>query len=298
MVKLYNKVQFKNEISTPLQKAIYATLEENDLRGYVSKEQAKRIQDYFGLSDQEFYFALLPFSPNYAEPNISKFFVGAIVKDTDGNFYFGANMEMEGMLMQYTVHAEQCALNHAFLSGAKGIEAIIVNYSPCGHCRQFINEINTAKDLKIYLPQIPEGKPLSHYLPDSFGPADLEIKERLFDNNNNVSRYEHTTLQEVVEKVKQSTLGYSPYSNSKSFCVLETKAGNYYVGRYIENAAYNPSFPIVSSCLALARMYNEDSAEFTKLYVYENKNTPLPVASTVENIAKMYGLDCEIEFSE
>lgn len=291
MAKLYTQVQFTNPIETPVQKSIYQTLEANGFRGYVSQEQAQALKAEHGLTDQELYFAMLPFAANYAEPTISKFYVGAIVKDLDGNFYFGGNMEMEGMLMQYTVHAEQCAINHAYLSGARGVEAIIVNYSPCGHCRQFINELNTAKDLKIYLPQIPDGAPLSHYLPDSFGPADLEITDRLFDNNTNVSRYSGLTLEEVIEKVRASRIGYSPYSNSESFCILQTNDNNYYVGRYIENAAYNPSFPIINSALALARMYNEDSANFKLIYVEENNTTPLPVAKTVEGIANMYGID-------
>ena len=74
-----------------------------------------------------------------------------------------------------TVHAEQSAISHAWLSGEKALAAITVNYTPCGHCRQFMNELNSGLDLRIHLPGR-EAHALRDYLPDAFGPKDLEIK--------------------------------------------------------------------------------------------------------------------------
>ena len=48
--------------------------------------------------------------------------------------------------------AEQSAISHAWLSGEKALAAITVNYTPCGHCRQFMNELNSGLDLRIHLP--------------------------------------------------------------------------------------------------------------------------------------------------
>ncbi|MFC6277129.1 cytidine deaminase [Psittacicella hinzii] len=295
MASLFPAVTFTNEISTPLQKQIFACLESNNLRGYISLEQATALKNEFGLSEQELYFALLPFATNYAYPTISKFHVGAIVEDLDGNFYFGGNQEYEGLLMQYTVHAEQCAINHAYCSGAKGIKSIIVNYSPCGHCRQFINEVNTAKELKIYLPQIPQGAPLSHYLPYSFGPSDLDIKERLFDNNRLESYFKDLEYEEVKERVLQQGKTYSPYSNSHVFVAAKTVNREFFVGRYIENAAYNPSFPAVLSAITLARVYGLAGNKIMRFYVYENKNTPLPVAELVQMVGENFGINVVVE---
>ncbi|STI47443.1 cytidine deaminase [Escherichia coli] len=61
-------------------------------------------------------------------------------------------MEFIGATMQQTVHAEQSAISHAWLSGEKALAAITVNYTPCGHCRQFMNELNSGLDLRIHLP--------------------------------------------------------------------------------------------------------------------------------------------------
>jgi cytidine deaminase len=60
-----------------------------------------------------------------------------------GNLYFGANMEFPGTTLQQTLHAEQSAVSHAWLRGEKQLTAITVNYTPCGHCRQFMNELNS-----------------------------------------------------------------------------------------------------------------------------------------------------------
>lgn len=296
MASLFPQVEFTNPIETPLQKAIHRTLLHNKLRGYISAEQAHGLKDEFKLTDQELYFALLPFATCYAYPTISKFNVGAIVEDLDGNFYFGGNQEYEGLLMQYTVHAEQCAINHAYCSGARGIKSIIVNYSPCGHCRQFINEVNTAKDLKIYLPQIPDGAPLSHYLPDSFGPADLEIKERLFDNNHNRSVFHSSCYDDVKEKVIRQGKTYSPYSHSEAFVVAATVDRDFFVGRYIENAAFNPSFPAVLSAICLVRVYGLNANKISRFYVRESKYTPLPIADLVKMVGDNFGINvvCEV----
>lgn len=61
-------------------------------------------------------------------------------------------MEFLGATMQQTVHAEQSAISHAWLRGEKALRAITVNYTPCGHCRQFMNELNSGLELRINLP--------------------------------------------------------------------------------------------------------------------------------------------------
>lgn len=297
---IFPRVTITNELKTPLDQAIYKLLMSQNLHGYVSAEAALALQEQYGVSEKEFYFALLPFATNYAYPTLSKFMVGAVVQDIDGNFYFGGNQEYAGLLMQYTVHAEQCALNHAYLSGARGVKAIIVNYSPCGHCRQFINELNTAKELKIYLPQIPDGAPLSHYLPDDFGPADLDISTRLFsDNQGRQSRFVGQKAQALASVQAEEHHCYSPYSHSNAFALLtvtgsldQDKAAEprHYVGRYIENAAYNPSFPAVLSAITLARVYGEDGANFSELVLSE-QDSPLLVGDYAKVVAETFGWD-------
>ena len=62
-----------------------------------------------------------------------------------GDFYFGANQEFQGSSMAQTIHAEQSAISHAWLRNESRITDIVVNYTPCGHCRQFMNELYQGK---------------------------------------------------------------------------------------------------------------------------------------------------------
>lgn len=65
------------------------------------------------------------------------------------SWYFGANMEF-GRHHATTVHAEQSDYPATRLE--KGLAAVTVNhtYRLCGHCRQFMNELNSGLDLRIH----------------------------------------------------------------------------------------------------------------------------------------------------
>lgn len=194
-----------------------------------------------GLSDEELRISLLPFAAAYSYAPISEFYVGSIVRGLSGRLYFGANMEFIGAQMSQTVHAEQCGISHAWMKGETGIIDITVNYSPCGHCRQFMNELTTAKELKVQLPQRDEMS-LQEYLPDSFGPADLDIDARLMDGKT-LSYKTNETDPLVLKAVEALNYSHAPYSENHSGVALRLNDGSVYLGSYAENAAFNPSLP-------------------------------------------------------
>ena len=130
-------------------------------------EQVSSLKSATGLDEDALAFALLPLAAACARTPLSNFNVGAIARGVSGTWYFGANMEFIGATMQQTVHAEQSAISHAWLSGEKALAAITVNYTPCGHCRQFMNELNSGLDLRIHLPGR-EAHALRDYLPVSY----------------------------------------------------------------------------------------------------------------------------------
>ncbi|MBS0976090.1 cytidine deaminase, partial [Serratia rubidaea] len=163
-----------------LQSALQPYLDAADFPAMFSAEQVEAIKQRCGLDDDALAFALLPLAAACSLTPISQFNVGAIARGVSGNLYFGANMEFSGAPMQQTVHAEQCVVTHAWLRGEAALAAVTVNYTPCGHCRQFMNELNSAGDLRIQLPGRPAAT-LGHYLPDAFGPRDLEIHTLLMD---------------------------------------------------------------------------------------------------------------------
>ncbi len=161
-------------LSAPLKAALLPMLGD-DFQARFTADQVATLKAATGLDDRALRLALLPLAAACSVAPISKFFVGAIACGLSGNWYFGANMEFAGQGLFHSVHAEQSAISNAWLGGETGISEITVNYTPCGHCRQFMNELSTAKTLKVSLPD--DLSALQSFLPHSFGPADLDITD-------------------------------------------------------------------------------------------------------------------------
>ncbi len=213
----------------------------DDFDATLSAQQFEQLLSATSLSDKELRVALLPFAAAYSYAPISEFYVGAIVRGLSGRLYFGANMEFFGVQLGQTVHAEQSAISHAWMKGEHGVKDITINFSPCGHCRQFMNELSTAKELKVQLPERDE-KSLHEYLPEAFGPADLGIESGLMAEVKHqfVCDDEDALIQQAVEAMNMS---HAPYTNNLSGLALELANGRVFKGAYAENAAFNPSLP-------------------------------------------------------
>lgn len=139
------------QLADNLQSALAPILADKHFPALLTGEQVSSLKSATGLDEDALAFALLPLAAACARTPLSNFNVGAIARGVSGTWYFGANMEFIGATMQQTVHAEQSAISHAWLSGEKALAAITVNYTPCGHCRQFMNELNSGLDLRIHL---------------------------------------------------------------------------------------------------------------------------------------------------
>ncbi|MGJ8675218.1 MAG: cytidine deaminase, partial [Pseudoalteromonas sp.] len=119
-------------------------------RGILNSSNIKALCAQLSVSDDALLQGLVPLASEYAVAPISDFHVGAIVKALDENgevnFYFGANVEFDHQALSLVVHAEQSAINNAWLNGAKKIVKIAISDAPCGYCRQFMNELADAKE--------------------------------------------------------------------------------------------------------------------------------------------------------
>jgi cytidine deaminase len=80
-----------------------------------------------------------------AWPGVSNYRVGAVVIGQSGALYLGVNLEFPPLPINGdTVHAEQFAATLAFLQGERQLQAMVTARGyPCGHCRQFLSEIDT-----------------------------------------------------------------------------------------------------------------------------------------------------------
>ncbi|MBL4249639.1 cytidine deaminase [Vibrio fluvialis] len=227
----------------------------DDFDATLSPDQFNQLLSISEMSDADLRVALLPLAAAYAYVPISKFYVGAIVRGLSGRLYFGGNMEFAGVQLGQTIHAEQAAISHAWMKGEEGLADITVNYSPCGHCRQFMNELNTSQTLSIQLPQREE-KSLQYYLPESFGPSDLGIESALMAKvDHGKTSDDEALVQQALRALNRS---YAPYTANLSGVALQTSGGNQYLGAYAENAAFNPSLPPLQVALIQVRMAGEE----------------------------------------
>ncbi|MCL6337009.1 cytidine deaminase [Pectobacterium versatile] len=258
------------QLPASLQAAIGPLIDKPDFTAMLTADDVNAVCEASQLDADALAFALLPLAAACAQAPISNFQVGAIAQGLSGNFYFGANMEFSAVQLQQTVHAEQSAVSHAWIRNERGLRAVTVNYTPCGHCRQFMNELRNAASLRI---QLPGRQPavLSHYLPDSFGPVDLHIDTLLMDDINHGA-----TLQNVGALARQAldaaNRSHAPYSKAISGIALETLSGNIYTGRYAENAAFNPSLPPLQVALNLMNLAGDDPCTIKHAAVVERRN--------------------------
>ncbi|WP_309266601.1 cytidine deaminase [Aeromonas salmonicida] len=246
-----------------------------------------------GLEDRALRLALLPLAAACSVAPISKFFVGAIACGLSGTWYFGANMEFAGQGLFHSVHAEQSAISNAWLGGETGISEITVNYTPCGHCRQFMNELSTAKTLQVSLPD--DLSALQSFLPHSFGPADLDITDALMSpqaHDELVLESEDPIWRAALAAARQS---YAPYSQGYAAVALLFADGRLFCGRYAENAAFNPSLPPMQMACAHAVLCGEDLASIRRAVLLESKNGQISQRDSAQSTLKALG-SVELEY--
>lgn len=250
-----------------LQSALEPIISHDDFPAMLTAEQVGQIETQTGLDVAALAFALLPLAAACSITPISNFHVGAIARGVSGNLYFGANMEFRGASMQQTVHAEQSAVTHAWMRGESRLTSITVNYTPCGHCRQFMNELNSGTELAIHLPARAVAS-LGEYLPYSFGPRDLDIETLLMDPINHAYMIsEQDTL--AVQALDACNQSHAPYSQSHSGVALESRSGKIFTGRYAENAAFNPSLPPLQAALVVLNLSGEDCLTIRRAVLVE-----------------------------
>ncbi|KAK1437600.1 hypothetical protein QVD17_03394 [Tagetes erecta] len=122
--------------------------------------------------------SLIKTAKNLARPPISNFAVGVVGLVSDGRIFLGANIEFTGLPLHHTIHGEQFLITNvaANAAGSK-LLYIAVSAAPCGHCRQFFQELRGISETQIVITdqplENPAYKPFSSILPHAFGPYDL-----------------------------------------------------------------------------------------------------------------------------
>lgn len=187
----------------------------------------------------------------YAHPAVSGFHVGAaLVGATTGTVYLGGNWEIAGPSIAQTVHAEQAAFVAAWHAGERGIAALAVTHSPCGHCRQFLYETLGA-DFPVFVAGAARAT-LTRLLPRAFGPRDLKGASPLMAARPVRLALRGDALTTLA--LDAARRSYAPHTKSHVGCAIELADGRRFAGRHAESAAYNPSLPALQSALILRHL--------------------------------------------
>ncbi|GAA3529093.1 cytidine deaminase [Zobellella aerophila] len=212
--------------------------------------------------------ALLPLARQKASAPVSHFQVGAIAVGGSGHWYLGANLEVPGLPLNHSLHAEQAAIGHAALWGEQSIAKIVVSASPCGHCRQFMNELNQPDSLTVLLPD--GGHDLGDLLPHAFGPADLGIREGMLS----AGAGQFTLNDEdplLLAALTEANASYAPYSGNRAGVALALDDGRVCRGRYLENAAFNPSLSPMQLALSQLMLGGGHGGQITRAVLVERQ---------------------------
>ncbi|MDU5501712.1 MAG: cytidine deaminase [Enterobacter sp.] len=224
------------QLAENLQSALAPVLADAHFPALLTAEQVTMLKQATGLDEDALAFALLPLAAACARADLSHFNVGAIAR------------------------------------GVSGLSAITVNYTPCGHCRQFMNELNSGLQLRINLPgRAPHT--LADYLPDAFGPKDLEIKTLLMDEQDHGFALSGDDLSQAA--IAAANKSHTPYSRSPSGVALQCRDGRIFTGSYAENAAFNPTLPPLQGALNLLSLNGYDYPDIQRAILAEIADAPL-----------------------
>nr|GEU91863.1 cytidine deaminase 1-like [Tanacetum cinerariifolium] len=150
----------------------------------LSSTEAKNLATTKNLTLPQLLPSLLKSAQLFARPAISGFAVGAVGLSSDGRVFFGANVEFKNLPLNHTIHAEQFLITNIAAHGSGGLTKVMniaVSAAPCGHCRQFLQELRGVDDVQIVISDDhdqehgfePVYEAFNAILPYPFGPLDL-----------------------------------------------------------------------------------------------------------------------------
>ncbi len=260
-------------------------LEDPKFSGRIPASAVEALAKSENASVDDLMMGLLPLAQSYSRAPISNFFVGVVVRGAGGSLYLGANIEIPGQCLGFAVHAEQAALSNAYMNSEQSVTSLaVVGGAPCGHCRQFMEEISPAGEMLILVPNQPPVK-LASILPAAFGPAALGAPQGALP----IRKADLALSDGASDALNAAALdaacrSYAPYSKSPAGVAIRTTGGRIFQGCYIENVAFNPSLSPLQTALvqliAAGQAYSAISA-VTLAEVQGSKISQRAVTETV-----------------
>jgi cytidine deaminase len=277
--------------------------------GELSPRACSELMRLLGVSVEELMIRLLPLAKVFSMASVSNFHVGAVAlakgSSADGHMrlYMGANMEFEHLALSMSIHAEQAVVMNAWCHGAHFVKTIATSECPCGHCRQFLQELCGSADLMVLKP-VGEGsdyqvKRLSEIFPAAFSPMDLGNDRGFMAVPKTVRKLGlvHPSKDPVIQAALTAAVAsYAPYTGNFAGCALRTSEGEIVSGSYVESVAYNPSIsPLHSALLRLNLMMFEEKHAIDRIVLVE-KPTRIRQKDLVEMLISSWVQEVELEY--
>jgi len=261
--------------------------------GAIAAADAKALAESEGKSVEAIMLDLLPLARTLSRPPISNYLVGAVARGVDGNLYLGANLEIPGHSLGFSVHGEQSAISNAYMHSDSGLNAIAVTAAPCGHCRQFMNELSPARDIQVLVLGNPAMK-LSELLPRSFGPKNLGFDEGAFPVRETPLTAPKNSDDLTMAAFDAARKSYAPYTKSHSGVAISTRSGRIFKGSYIENVAFNPSLSPLHVALCSLLAGGGSFADISNAVLFEVEGSAISQKSVTETVLSAIAPDVKL----
>jgi cytidine deaminase len=274
-------IQFRSPDSHDL---LLETLNNFKLQGHIPPADVDSILKWESCPAEKLMVGLLPVAQTYSHSPISQYRVGAAVRGATGAIYLGTNIEIPGQILGFAVHGEQAAVANAYMHEETGLAALAVTAAPCGHCRQFLNELPESDKLKIYIAGQPPTT-LGALLPAAFGPGNLGVTDRLFTTK----KLDLQLIAPSADKLSMAALeaarmSYAPYTKALSGVAILSLSQVAYIGPYIESAAYNPSLSPLQAALVGLVMSGEKISNVHSVVLVEMEKAPISQRSATQDV--------------
>ncbi|XP_057873727.2 cytidine deaminase 1 [Cryptomeria japonica] len=282
----------------------------------IEADEVERQCNELGFSVTQYMTTLVKPTQVLARVPISNFRVGAVGLGVSGRIFMGVNLEFVGLPLNHSVHAEQCLVANAAQHGERQLRFIAVSAAPCGHCRQFLQELYGAPEINILIAdERAETQSLLHFLPHRFGPDDLEEGTPLVfqphfhslyfgslhspkvdpalsickvgENQENGSINGFSASEDLYElrlaALQAANSSHAPYSHCPSGVALRTVKGNIFKGSYTESAAFNPSLsPLQAAIIAFTCQDGGNYEDIVQAVLVEKEEALVQQGDTIK----------------
>jgi len=278
------------------QQLLESIMHADDFSGRIPVRAVQELANSEATTVSGVMIRLLALARTYSRAPISNYHVGAVARGLSGSLYLGMNLEIPGHSLGFSVHGEQSALSNAYMHGETGVAAIAVTAAPCGHCRQFMNEMSPTGEIEI-LVEAKAPMKLSSLLPMAFGPRDLGFQNGAFPvKETKLSIAQKKGDDEVsVAALAAAEHSYAPYSGALSGVAIRMKAGRIYKGAYLENAAFNPSLSPLQTALVQLILAGENYDRISRVALVELRDAKISQVSVTRAVLSTIAPEVELQ---